>query len=439
MFRRLYSSIRSRVLRRQNKIMASQQLIDYIKQRFTQGATKTEIRESLFNNGWVASDIEEGFQSIESPIQPAPPVQKVSPMQQPVQPIQPIMPDQSAAQPTEPFSTFSAQTPNTKSRLPFVVIAVIGLFLIGGGAFAYYYFNTPQMVMKRMMKAESKIQSVEYQGSISVEMTGEGALNSLLGQQGKMTINFSGSSDIKDASNSKTALYLDMTAAGSSLFALDMRQIDKILYLKVADASMLEMLDLGAVIGQWIKIDAKELENQLGFEDLGKNLDQELTPEKIAKINKIFETSEILKVIEKMSDEKIEGADTRHYKLVISQDKLKKLLIDLSLAINDTPLTAEEIQQLDEDFKGLKSVAGEVWVGKKDLLLRKLSLNVKGKQQDPSLGEIGVAYDVNVLLRNYNKPVQIEVPSPVKSFEEVFGPLFMNTFQGSTTAPGVFY
>jgi hypothetical protein len=55
--------------------MINQQLLDYIKQRSQQNVPREQIKNSLVANGWEASDIEEGFDTIgfQSSVTPTPP------------------------------------------------------------------------------------------------------------------------------------------------------------------------------------------------------------------------------------------------------------------------------------------------------------------------------------------------------------------------------
>ena len=46
--------------------MVNQQILDYIKQQVQQGISREQIKNSLINNGWQASDIEESFNTVES-------------------------------------------------------------------------------------------------------------------------------------------------------------------------------------------------------------------------------------------------------------------------------------------------------------------------------------------------------------------------------------
>ena len=51
--------------------MLNQQLLDYIKQQFEQGATREQIESSLLASGWQAQDIEEGFNALAIPAIPS--------------------------------------------------------------------------------------------------------------------------------------------------------------------------------------------------------------------------------------------------------------------------------------------------------------------------------------------------------------------------------
>lgn len=50
--------------------MTNQQLLDYIKQQLQQGVNREQIKSSLMTNGWQEQDIEEGFNSVNTPVLP---------------------------------------------------------------------------------------------------------------------------------------------------------------------------------------------------------------------------------------------------------------------------------------------------------------------------------------------------------------------------------
>jgi hypothetical protein len=103
--------------------MITKELVDFIKRERTNGHNNDQIKAVLVKNGWLSSDVEEGFKNIElaatqappavpkipavSPVaaQPAAPLQQpiVQPMQQPVQPAQPIIQPLQQAQPVAPI------------------------------------------------------------------------------------------------------------------------------------------------------------------------------------------------------------------------------------------------------------------------------------------------------------------------------------------------
>jgi hypothetical protein len=55
--------------------MVNQQLLDYIKQQLEQNVSKEQIKGSLLTNGWLASDVEEGFTVVMSPLSAVSPAQ----------------------------------------------------------------------------------------------------------------------------------------------------------------------------------------------------------------------------------------------------------------------------------------------------------------------------------------------------------------------------
>ncbi|MHB8660706.1 MAG: cytochrome c-type biogenesis protein [Minisyncoccota bacterium] len=99
--------------------MVSTQLLDYIRQRLAAGASKEEIIQSLVTVGWQGPDIRDAFSTIDT--RPAPPQ----------------FPKAPAA--TAQNVIITEDPPHERSRWPVILIAVVALlFLSGGAAFAYY-------------------------------------------------------------------------------------------------------------------------------------------------------------------------------------------------------------------------------------------------------------------------------------------------------------
>lgn len=403
--------------------MINQQLLDYIKQQLQQGTDREKINNSLMANGWQVSDIKEAFDSI-------------IPSNQPVQPTSPnISTPQS-------FSTFSPQPQNGMSKKLLAVILIVGVLIVGGGAFAYFnYFQSPEKIVQKMITKLTEIKSLEYSGEIKTEVNAGDLLGggNLLqptqpvsnNKTSNFSVNFNGVSDTNDLNNPKGSFSFNINtdALGQENFTLglEVRTIDKIVYVKLSNLLNLGFFDLTAVSNQWIKVDTEALKKQFGLEKIEEQLKeaqkkQELSPEQIEKLKTAVQQHKVFKITESLAGEKIEGVDTYHYKFTIDKEEIKKLLTDISQITQDKTLTEKELADFDESFKAIELPEGEIWIGKKDFLPYKISLSSVIKETEKSKTSGKVSF--TLLFKNFNKPVQIEIPAPVKTLEEILGGLF---------------
>lgn len=403
--------------------MINQQLLDFIKQQLQQGIGREEIKNSLMTNGWQASDIEEAFNSMTPPNQAV--AQSSSDLSNP-----------------QPFSTFSPQPQKKIYKLLLAAFSIIGVLAIGGGAFAYfYYFQSPERIIQRMTARFVEITSLEYSGEIRAEVDtgnflGSGNLSqpsqpSVARKASNFSLNFTGVSDVKDLNNPQGSfsfnINTDALTEGQFNFGLEIRQIGKIIYVKISDVPNLVFFDLSAVKNQWVKIDTEALKKQFGLEKLEEQLkeaqkQQELTPEQIEKLKEAVQQAKIFTITQKLASEKINGVNTHHYKFTIDKEGIKKLVTDISQIVQNKTLTEEELADLNKSLEAIELPGGEIWIGKKDLLPYKVSLSstIKETEQAKTSGKI----NFTLLFKNFNKPVQIDIPAQAKPLEEILGGLF---------------
>ncbi|XOB46799.1 MAG: hypothetical protein ACKKMV_01310 [Candidatus Nealsonbacteria bacterium] len=406
--------------------MINQQLLDYIKQQLRQGVSKEEIKNSLLTNGRQAKDIDEAFNSIGQLEQPE---------------------SYGAPGTTFPQSDISSVKPQ-KKKLTLIISVILGVMIIGGGVFGYfYYFQSPERIVQKMTEKMTEIKSLEYTGQITVEIEtsnlpalsplGNGNLQqpkepSSLKQTGKFSIDFSGASDLHDLNNPKALFKFDInTDVLPQSFGLEVRTIENITYLRLSNVPDLGFFDLSFLKNQWIKVDPEAIKKQFGLEKLDEQLkevqkEQELSPEQIEQIREVVASIKIFEITEKLPSEKIDEANTHHYKFVIDKEGLIELFTEISKIIQNKSLTEKELQELNESLQAIERSEGEIWIGKKDLLLYKilLSLNIKETEKTKSEGKI----TMTVQFKNYNKAVQIDIPTSVKTLEEILGELFGGLF-----------
>ena len=179
---------------------------------------------------------------------------------------------------------------------------------------------------------------------------------------------------------------------------------------------------MSPISNQWIKIDQESLKKQFGEEGFAKQLEdiqkqKDLSPQQIQKVQDSFINSNVIKITNKLKNEKVNDINTYHYNYIINQEGLKKFLMETSDIIGDPSLKDEALYKDMDKTK----ITGEIWVGTRDLLPYKMKFHsemeaTKEKQEGQ--------FTVTIEFKNYHKPVKVEAPTTFKTLEEVFSELF---------------
>jgi len=392
--------------------MVNQQLLDYIKQQTQQASVnRDEIKKTLLAAGWQAPDVDEAFKSL-----------------------------------TVAASPLIKKFKLDKKILIIVVAIVLGLSLVGGGVFAYFsYFQSPERIIQKMLEKVTDVKSLEYAGDINMEFSLDtvdlfgdqanlsgtntdnltGATSSALSKKiGKISFDFSGSSDWQDSTEFKSLLLLNLKAEipmfGEPSVGLEARSINKDYYVKLSKAPIIMLFDLSSLENQWIKIDGKNIT------EAKTDLDNKLSPAQIAQIKEAFAADKVFKIVATLPSEKIDGVSTYHYKYTIDKEGLRKYILDVDRIIaTSSDLTGKKLEDFNQGMNDLVTPEGEIWVGKKDYLPYKITSNiiVNGTETSKISGNISIVLSA----KNFNKPVQVEVPAPVKTTEEIMS-VFMGGF-----------
>lgn len=384
--------------------MANQELLDYVKQQLQQGTPKNQIINSLTTNGWAEPEINEAFALSNAENQP-------------------LKEENTLSQ----FQSYSQRPIKNHKPLIISICIISGLLIVGGGVFAYFnYFQSPERIFQKMLSTVSQIKSLEYSEEIIIEANISDDANALAGYsqaiQNKSTttlsIGITGKLNIEKIENSNSLFALkistDALTSEMSTIGLEMRTIGKIFYINFNELPNLGFIDLSMAKNQWVMIDGEELSKQF---ELDKQ-EEKLTPETIEKISVAVQKSNIFRITKKLASEKIEGQNTHHYGFIIDKQGIKNLFIDLNKILEDKELTEAELKDFDESLEAIKSMDGEIWIGKKDLLPYKLILTstIDDDKKIKASGKITMI----TLLKNFNQPVEVSVPEGSISLEKFF-------------------
>ncbi|MDA3803069.1 MAG: thrombospondin type 3 repeat-containing protein [Patescibacteria group bacterium] len=374
----------------------------YINTQLKRGISKERIKESLKAQGWQEKDIEESFNLNES--------QKTS----------------------------SKKIP--KKLITIILFVVLGLVVIGGAVFSYFkYFQTPEKVLAKMMEKITEIETIQYSSEIDFELTIDESVDLSMFSDSEAeeknsdtkntTINFAGSLDFRDEDNKKSDFKLDIKSSMiPDSIGLETRFIEKTIYFSLTSLPSIDFLDFSLLENQWVKVDIKEIEDQVGQEVTEKKESFDLTSEQKEKIKKKLEESSSFEITEKLDSETINNINTYHYKYKINNENLVILIEEISKIINEDELDDNELPEIKNTLENYEDFEGEIWIGKKDYFLHKITLKIQAKEEteknkeknkeetetDNNIDNI----DIAIQLKNHNQDIEITAPESSKSIEQ---------------------
>lgn len=165
------------------------------------------------------------------------------------------------------------------------------------------------------------------------------------------------------------------------------------------------------VKSKWMEILGEDLEKVSGNESFIKALNG---------LNSAWREREMYNIKDEFEDEKINGTDVYHYKVVINNDKLEKKLRNiLNEAIGkedfEAFITKEILEEYLEEVMGKAGEIGlDVWIGKKDLYIYKVKME---KAVDK------VSISLNAEFSDFDSVMFIEQPKDYEKVEELVEPL----------------
>ena len=337
----------------------------------------------------------------------------------------------------------------------FIVLGLLGVLIITGGILAFKnYFLSPEAVVARMFKEISKVESFEYDAEIKAELKGthlvtdgfalpmDDSSNEIMNKdeiKNNFTINFSGGLNIKDLNMPQSAIKInfktDFLSGEESVFDLELRLKDNNLYILLNNIGETGIIDLSFLSKVWIKFDMSDLDELRGTSDSEKDdSDPKLSDEEIKKLKEIYSKIPLIKITEKLTNEKLNNESVYHFKYTLDKDALKKFIIEASSILDNKEAANFDQDNLDSSLEALESLSGEIWISKKDFLPRKLSFISTYKETSTS--KISGNITTMISFKNFNNPFNVEVPNDTKPFEEIIEAMFMGTSGGFMMGSG---
>lgn len=408
--------------------MITPELRAYVQKRVAEGASQEEITKTLLAAGWQETDIKEALET------------------QPAQ--------------------------KRIRLLPILIVSLIGILLIGGGVFGFWYFiqdPPPEKVIARMMEESASITSFAYSGGIRVEVgektLEEGTFFDLGGIAGFLnaaelllsppepsseetmviSIDFNGVADGSNPKTPKAQVSLDMrvdaSPEGKFAVGVETRLIGEDIYAKLTRFEFdpaIPFID-GIILllrDQWFKVDRKSLEELNGYSGAFTPGASQFSDEELKRLEDALRNARIIRVTQTLPNDTIEGAKTFHYKFALNTEGLRSYMVEIMNVMEAKNASNEELSQIkalleSEAFNEVldmivEGFMGDIWIGKKDFFPYRVSAGFALKDAESQKEAAIISFLFN--MKDFNKPVSVEAPADAKSLEALLEELFTSSF-----------
>lgn len=180
---------------------------------------------------------------------------------------------------------------------------------------------------------------------------------------------------------------------------------------------------------QWLKISEESLKSfysELGLpaDELFDHLEmkEDVSEKQLRDVLLAARKHNVL-IFTRLKDETVKGVDTYHLKLTLNKTRVVPFLTELNKILKEEIFTKDELKELSKDIVKWKQLpSAEVWVGKKDFLLRKFIVKFEISEMFKENME-KIALELSMSFDKYDVPLLVRVPSNFKKIEEVIGDL----------------
>lgn len=266
--------------------MVNQDLLDYIEQQHRLNIDSEQVHSELAANGWSEQDIMKAFEELG--------------YQYP--------------------ASLSKRQNNRRRTAIISVTALIFIFAVSASAYAYYqYAFSSDKIIEKVTKNLDSLKSFSFHIDASLEMQAGKLLseNSLFPtpvdkspdgiSRSKITID--GKTDRNDKDNPKGQIELTLSSDAipgeDSQIGLEIRNLGKLFFLRLAKAPNLGIINLSMFEKQWIEIDPEEIKKLADPNGLASSTKPELSAKQS---EQLADTASKAIIIEKkLGGQKVDG------------------------------------------------------------------------------------------------------------------------------------
>lgn len=231
---------------------------------------------------------------------------------------------------------------------------------------------------------------------------------------GALIFNLRGPVDFRDG------LAFDLT--GSAKYRLEQSEVTFIgelivkaakIYFQLLETPAVAAYDFSRLKGNWYHFDLPSV----GLGSPLADKEDALTAAEMNKIKKMVGGTAFFTVLRDNGEDILDGEPMFHYDVTIDKKELKKFFTETAEIIEENSLTKQEAAALDASMTEWEKWRGQIWISKKDRLLRRMEMNT-GAEGD------GGSYDLVIELDSFNVKAEVKTPENARPFNmlEAFAP-----------------
>ncbi len=322
-----------------------------------------------------------------------------------------------------PSSENKKEGKNNKYLIIISLLLFFGIIILG---YSYYFKKTPERIIEQSIVSLLNINSLEYEGEIKIDIwrpdlmeNNENIPGFQIEEPFYFLLKSEGKFNTENMENYKGGFLFEIEtdALKEQLqkeisLSLETKIVDKNAYFRIIKVPDLGLINLEPLSMQWIRFE---------LDDSKWELIEEPSEEELENIKISLTEADIIRPIGNLKREKINETDCYHLNFVFNREGLEKLYFDI-VEIRGERLTQYEISSLEERLKNIENVKGELWIEKESYLPIKISLSseIKGNAKNDVIG----SFKSDLLLKNYNREIDIEAPKESKKIEEFLNQIF---------------
>lgn len=404
---------------------------EYVRQAWKKGMSEASIRTVLTNMGYKPEEIDGWIKT-----NPAPASQAISPAAMPASaspaahlpyssPSAEAKPIQSAPATTEsliqPQTAAALESAKPRSRWPAVLISALVLLLLGGGgAFAYVkYFAgpTPAEIVYTALQNETQINSLQYSAQISAKVASSTELQKLLPEgNDTLVFNLAGAVDLQNAYQGSLSVSLSQPIA----LGLDIISMADTAYLRPTGNLKVGNYDFSALANKWIKADIQKTKDE--YISASSTFGRGVSAEQKAQIKTAILNSGAFAITKVLPEENVDGP-AYHYQYSLDRQKLGDLYAEIQ-NILEAPNTDAETARMRDELARTTFGPGEIWIGKTDMYLRKITIALQSGSPDGS-----VSADAVFAQSHINEPLNLIVPTDTITMDQAAAVIMSQLFK----------